>query len=302
RRDEFGRFVSALVFLPRDRYNTTVRLRIEALLREAFGAETVDHAMRVGESPLAQLHFIVRVAKGRSLPDVTEQELQPQLDIAIRGWEETFVEVLHAGYGEDEAATLLSRYGNAFPEAYKENVTPAEAVKDVALLERLEAGDEFAVHLYDPEQSQPGKRYLTLVSPAEYPLTRVLPVLTDLGVDVVDERPYRVTLGDGRTLHISDFGLTAHEASPWGDATWGEAFEDVFSAVWTGAAESDRLNSLVLLGGLDWRRIVILRAIAMYVRQIGSAFSVEYIEQALIENSRLAADLVRLFEIRFDPG
>ncbi|WP_396658177.1 NAD-glutamate dehydrogenase [Microbacterium sp.] len=302
RRDEFGRFVSALVFLPRDRYNTTVRLRIEALLREAFDAENVDHAMRVGESPLAQLHFVVRVGKGRALPDVTEDELQPQLDQAIRGWEETFVEVLHGIYGEEDAATLLSRYANAFPEAYKENVTPAEAAQDVELLERLEAGEEFAVHLFDPEKGDPGKRYLTLVSPAEYPLTRVLPVLTDLGVDVVDERPYRIVLGDGRTRHISDFGLTAHEASPWGDQTWGGAFEDVFTAVWTGAAESDRLNSLVLLGGLDWRRIVILRAIAMYVRQLGSAFSVEYIEQALIDNSRIAADLVRLFEVRFAPA
>ena len=302
RRDEFGRFASALVFLPRDRYNTTVRLRIEALLREAFDAENVDHAMRVGESPLAQLHFIVRVAKGGTLPDVTEQELQPRLDAAIRGWEETLVEVLHDRFGEEDAATVLSRYGNAFPEAYKENVTPAEAVKDVELLERLEAGDEFAVHLYVPEQTDPRKRYLTLVSPAEYPLTRVLPVLTDLGVDVVDERPYAVTLGDGRTWHISDFGLTAPEDSPWGDETWGRAFEDVFTAVWTRAAESDRLNSLVLLGGLDWRRIVILRAIAMYVRQIGSAFSVEYIEQALLENSRIAADLVCLFEVRFDPA
>ena len=302
RRDEFGRFVSALVFLPRDRYNTTVRLRIEALLREAFDAETVDHAMRVGDSPLAQLHFVVRVPKSATLPDVTEEELQPRLDAAIRGWEEALVEVLHDRFGEEEAATVLSRYGNAFPEAYKENVTPAEAVKDVELLERLEAGDEFAVHLYDPERHDPGKRYLTLVSPAEYPLTRVLPVLTDLGVDVVDERPYAVVLGDGRTWHISDFGLTAPEQSPWGDPAWGRAFEDVFTAVWNGAAESDRLNSLVLRGGLDWRRIVILRAIAMYVRQIGSAFSVEYIEQALLENSRIAADLVRLFEVRFDPA
>ncbi|WP_240739805.1 NAD-glutamate dehydrogenase [Leucobacter triazinivorans] len=302
RQDEFGRFVSALVFLPRDRYNTTVRLRIEALLREAFGADQVDHTTRVGDSPLAQLHFVVRVPKGETLPAVAEAELQPRLEAAIRGWDEGLVNALHQRFEEEEAAALLSRYADAFPEAYKENVVPEDAVGDIVLLERLERGDEFAVHLYEPEKHEGGKRYLTVASRHEYPLTQVLPVLTDLGVDVVDERPYVVTIAGDGTRHISDFGLVASGPELWDDPAWGAELEEAFHAVWTGAAESDRLNALVLLGGLDWRRIVILRAISMYLRQIGSAFSVEYIEQALIENPGIAADLVRLFEARFDPA
>jgi glutamate dehydrogenase len=302
RQDEFGRFVSALVFLPRDRYNTTVRLRIEALLRESFGADQVDHTTRVGDSPLAQLHFVVRVPKGERLPEVDEADLQPRLEAAIRGWDEGLVNALHQAFEEEEAAALLSRYADAFPEAYKENVVPEDAVGDIVLLERLERGDEFAVHLYEPEKHEGGKRYLTVASRREYPLTQVLPVLTDLGVDVVDERPYVVTIAGDGTRHISDFGLVVSGPELWDDPKWGTALEEAFHAVWTGAAESDRLNALVLLGGLDWRRIVILRAISMYLRQIGSAFSVEYIEQALIENPGIAADLVRLFEARFDPA
>lgn len=301
RKDEFGRFVSALVFLPRDRYNTTVRLRIQDLLRSVFGAEHIDHATRVGDSPLAQLHFVVRVPRGTSVPDVDEAALQAQLEAAIRGWTEGLVDALHQSQGEEEAARLLSQYGEAFPESYKEAVEPEDALGDIMLLESLDA-HEFAVRLYEPEKHEAGKRVLTLASRKQYPLTRVLPILTDLGVDVVDERPYTITLADGQVRYISDLGLTAPGSEMWNDASWGRVFEEAFSASWTGAAESDRLNTLVLLGGLDWRRIVILRAIAMYLRQIGSAFSVEYIEQALIENPALAADLVRLFELRFDPS
>ena len=301
RRDEFGRFLSALVFLPKDRFNTTVRLRIERLLREATGAEQVDHATRVGDSPLAQLHFVVRMPRGSSVPELDERDLQPGLEAAIRGWEEGLVDALHRSTDEDRAALLFGRYGAAFPESYKESVTAEEAIEDIKLLESLGEGRDFAAHLYPPEPLEPGKRYLTVASTGVYPLTQVLPVLTDLGVDVVDERPYTITLPDGTTRQISDFGLTAAKAEKWGDPAWGAELEHAFEAVWTGEVESDRLNSLVLLGGLDWRRIVILRAISMYLRQIGSAFSIEYIDQALIANPGIAADLVRLFELRFDP-
>ena len=302
RRDEFGRFVTALVFLPRDRYNTTVRLRIESLLRTSFGADQIDHTTRVGDSPLAQLHFIVRLPKGASIPEVSEAELRTQLEAAITGWSEGLVDALHREFGEEQAALLLSRYADAFPEAYKEDIGPAEALGDIALLESLGEGREFAVRLYEPESDEPGKRVLTLASDRQYPLTQVLPILTDLGVDVVDERPYTISLADGQKRYISDLGLTTADSGPWSDPSWGSAFEQAFSAAWTGASESDRLNALVLHGGLDWRRIVILRAISMYLRQTGSAFSVEYIEQALIANPGIAADLVRLFELRFDPA
>ncbi|CAH0123288.1 NAD-glutamate dehydrogenase [Microbacterium sp. Bi121] len=301
RSDEFGRFVSALVYLPKDRYNTPVRLRIEALLRQLFEAEHVDHATRVTDSPLAQLHFVVRVPRGASLPDIDERELQRPLADAVRGWDEGLVDALHHAHGDDEAARLLADYGEAFPAVYKETVTPEEAVDDIPLLESL-GERELAVRLNVPERDVPGKRVFTLVSRQEYPLTRVLPVLTDLGVDVVDERPYEITLDGGEKRYISDFGLTAEGVERWMDASWGSVFEDAFTACWTGAAESDRLNTLVLHGDLDWRRIVILRAIAMYLRQIGSAFSVEYIENALASNPELARDLVRLFELRFDPS
>lgn len=301
RRDEFGRFVSALVFLPRDRFNTTVRMRIEALLRDAFGAEQIDHATQVGESPLAQLHFVVRMPKGVLVPEVDESRLQTELEAAIRSWEEGLVEALHQDFGADRAAQLLASYGRGFPEAYKEEVVPAEAIGDLLLLEELDQDREFAVRLSGSSDGDLSRRVLTVASHRLYPLTQVLPILTDLGVDVVDERPYTAVLPNGETRHLSDFGLALPHEGLWGDEDRAHSFERAFEAVWRGDAESDRLNSLVLLAGLDWRRIVILRAISMYLRQAGSSLSVEYIEQALTANPEIAAALVGLFELRFDP-
>jgi len=301
RKDEFGRFASALVYLPRDRYNTPVRLRIESLLRAAFDAERVDYAARVGESPLAQLHFVMRAPKGASIPDVDEEQLQRRLVEVIRTWEAGLVDALHQEYGEEEAAAVLGQYGSAFPESYKEDVDPQAAVGDIRRLDSLRDEDDIAVHLYAPVGADPTVRRLTMASFREYPLTRILPLLTALGVDVVDERPYTLTLGDGSARVISDFGLTVTDAALWGDAEREAAFEDAFSAAWSGAAESDGLNALVLRAGLGWRDIVILRSIGYYLRQIGSTFSTEYIDAAMTANPRIATDLVRLFALSFDP-
>lgn len=300
RLDEFGRFVSVLVFIPKDRYSSTVRLRIERLLSSIFDAIRVDHATRIGDAPLAQLHFVVRLNRGASAPEIDEIALQEQLEQAIRSWSEHLSDALHQRYDEDEAGSLLSRYGEAFPAAYKEAVAPDDALLDIGLLEGLER-KEFSVRLCSPETGDGARRVHTIASLREYPLTEVLPVLTDLGVDVVDEHPYTVTLPDGRIRYLADFGLRGPASELWSDPEWGESFDAAFTAAWTGAIESDRLNSLVLLAGLDWRRIVILRAVAMYLNQIGSAFSVDYIDQALIANPHIAAELVRLFELRFDP-
>jgi glutamate dehydrogenase len=301
RKDEFGRFVSALVYLPRDRFNTSVRLRIESLLLDVFGAEQIDHATRVDDSSLAQLHFVVRMPKNSSVPEVDEARLQTLLEDAIRSWNQQLVDVLHQSYDEEESALLLSTYGSAFPESYKEAVNASEAIRDIRLLETLNDGQEFAVHLYEPENDSPETRILTLASRHQYPLTRVLPILTDLGVDVSYERPYTLSLADGEVRRISDYGLVVKDSERWADPNWGTTFEEAFAAAWTGAAESDKLNALVLHGGLDWRRIVILRALSMYLRQIGSAFSVTYVEEAILANPAIAASLVRLFEVRLDP-
>jgi glutamate dehydrogenase len=307
RRDEFGRFVSCLVYLPRDRYNTTVRLRIQSILLEAYGGETIDNTTRVSESTLARLHFVVRMPSGVDIPDIDEGALERRVIDATRTWDEDLSEALNRSRGVDEGARTMAAYAKALPEAYKEDFDVATAVSDLDRIERLGEGDRTtALHLYaDPAAESPEERRFKLYRRADLSLTQVLPLFTHLGVEVADERPYEVRAVDHqRVLHIFDFGLRA-PAERWGSGPGADdvrdRFEDAFRAVWEGRAESDGFNALVLGAGLTWRQVVILRTVAKYLRQTGSTFSQDYVESALVANTGIARSLVELFEARFDP-
>jgi len=305
RQDEYGRFMSCLIFIPRDRYTTDVRLKMEAILRATFHGSSVDYTTRVSESVLARLHFVVRVAPGQVIPDVDEEALQQRLIDATRTWEEDLSEVALSEYGEEQGARLMGLYGRAFPESYKEDFSPQVGVVDLRYIEALEREDAIRLNLYQEPGRPVTERRFKLYGRGPLSLTAVLPLFTHFGVEVVDERPYQIGRSDGVMVHVYDFGLKGGGNKAWvGSDLEGlrELFQDAFFAVWEGRAESDGFNALVLGGELTWRQVVILRAVAKYLRQTGSTFSQEYVEAALVSNVSLAAQLVSLFETRFDPA
>ncbi|HEV7172740.1 NAD-glutamate dehydrogenase [Pedococcus sp.] len=306
RRDRFGRFVSCLVYIPRDRYNTGVRLKMESILRQAFSGATVDFTTRVSESVLAMLHFVVRVPAGDSIPDVDEAALERQLVDATRTWEEDLGEAARSEHGEEAAARLSGLYARAFPEAYKEDFSPRVGVADVRHMDALESDDATGLNMYQEPGAPMNERRFKLYRRSPLSLTQVLPMFTHMGVEVVDERPYEIERGDGVRLWVYDFGLRVQGEKVWtGDGSRDrlrELFQEAVGAVWSGRAESDGFNALVLGAGLTWRQVVILRTVAKYLRQTGSTFSQEYVESALASNHALAGRLVALFEARFDPS
>ncbi|MBB2890769.1 NAD-glutamate dehydrogenase [Flexivirga oryzae] len=305
--DEFGRFVSVLVYLPRDRYNTSVRLRIERLLRDAYHAEAVDYTTRIAESTLALIHFVVRLPQGSEVPEVDEQDLQAKLLESSLSWDERLGEVSLEEDGENASARVMSLYARAFPEAYKEDFSPRQGVADLRRIEALESDDHTLLTLYRDPGADARDRRFKLFRRDPVVLTDVLPVFTNLGVKVTDERPYSMKRADGVVVHIYDFGLRADGEDVWGtdDASTTEVrerFQQAFSDAWEGDAESDGLGALVLQAGLTSREVMMLRGISKYLRQIGFTFSQNYIEQALRANVDLARALVDLFDARFDPA
>ena len=307
RQDDFGRFMSCLVYIPRDRYNTGVRLRIQQLLMDAFNGTSIEYTTRVSESSLARLHFVVRVPLGTEIPEVDEAALEKSIVDATRTWAEEFSEAVDAAFpADDEARAAVAAYANALPEAYKEDFSPAEAVVDVARLEELTGDNATVLSLYADPLETADRRRFKLYRRGEVLLTTVMPIFTHMGVEVTDERPYEIEGADGTDLHIFDFGLRAADPVMWahGETATDIArrFEDAIGAVWNGHAESDGFNALVLSAGLTWREVVIVRAVAKYLRQTRQTFSQSYIEAALVANAPITAKLVELFEVRFDPS
>ncbi|MFG3173105.1 NAD-glutamate dehydrogenase [Streptomyces sp. NPDC048200] len=311
RQDEYGRYYSALVYLPRDRYTTGVRLRIIDILKEELNGTSVDFTAWNTESILSRLHFVVRVEPGTELAqlsDADKDRIEARLVEAARSWADGFGEALTAECGEERAAELLRHYGNAFPEGYKADHSPRSAVADLVHLQTLgqEQSKDFELSLYEPVGAAPGERRFKIYRTGEQvSLSAVLPALNRMGVEVTDERPYELRCSDRTTAWIYDFGLRLPK-SPNGNGDYlgddgRERFQEAFAATWTGQAEIDGFNALVLSAGLNWRQSMVLRAYAKYLRQAGSTFSQDYMEDTLRNNVHTTRLLVSLFEARMSP-
>ncbi|TWD82235.1 glutamate dehydrogenase [Kribbella amoyensis] len=302
RRDVYNRYLSCLVYLPRDRYTTAVRLKMQQLLKDAIGADSVEYTAAVSESVLARVHFVVRMKAGETVGSYDADLLEQKVVEAARSWQDDFGAALHALGGDRAVTRLNSQYADGFPEAYKEDFDARVAVRDVMVLDDLPTEDGLAMSLYTPidEQWEGERRFKVYRTGSALSLSDVLPHLTHMGVEVIDERPYEIRRAGG-SAYIYDFGLRAPVEYEEREELR-KLFSDTFQAVWEGRAESDKLNALVLRGNLSWRQVSILRAYQKYIRQGGTPFSRDYIQTTFLNHVDVASLLVQLFETSFDPA
>ncbi|HZC02778.1 MAG TPA: NAD-glutamate dehydrogenase domain-containing protein, partial [Gammaproteobacteria bacterium] len=304
RADPYGRFLSCLVFVPRDRYHTELRERMQAIFRTTFNAEEVDFTVALSEAALARIHFIIHTRPG-SLPEYDARALEAQLVEASRSWQDKLHEALLEAHGEELGNDLFRRYREAFPAAYREDYTVRDAVYDIDRIEAALRGQRLEMNLYWPLEEMAGDvlRFKLYHPGTSIILSTVLPMLENMGVTVMDDRPYTIEPMGMPPLWIHDFGLKHTEKSEPlnADAFRPLVFQDAFAQVWKGTVENDGFNRLVLRANLNARAIVVLRAYAKYLRQTGSTFSQAYMEQALAHHPRIAERLIELFHARFDP-
>ncbi len=322
RPDAYGRYVSCLIYLPRDRYTTQVRLRAQEILREALGGVDVDYSAMIGNSALARLHVVVHGAPGRPLAPVDggavdQAKLQADIAAAVRSWDEDLAAEAERQLGAEQAAAALRACAAGIPETYKADTTPAKAVADLAVVLRLrEQRLPFAIRLLPPggpaahaggargvvpPDDAAGWR-LRIVRLSPMTLSDVLPHLQHMGLEVLDEHPYE--FGGAQPFWIYDFGLrhSQHGRAAASDVEAVRArFEAALTAVWQERTEDDAFNGLVLDAGLSWRQVALLRAYARYLRQAGNQFSQNYLQRVLRANPAITRLLVRLFESRFHP-
>jgi glutamate dehydrogenase len=298
--DRFDRFVSLLVFVPRDHFDASVREKIHAILARAFNGRQSASTPMIDESALVRVHYIVGRNPG-ARPNVDMHRLEADVTDAIRTWDDSFAQALAAARHRGEANVQFS-------PAYRGAFAPEEAVRDLTALEQLAAeGGDLRARAWRKEGDARSALRLKLYGLGEVlPLSASMPVFENLGLKVIAEDAFPVSLkstdGWTRDAVVLDFAM---ERADGGNADLDEIaapLEDVFHAVMRGGAESDGFNRLVIGAGLAWRDVVILRAIAKYLRQAGIPFSQDYMEQALARNPDMARMLVGLFHTRCRPG
>lgn len=304
RRDTFGRFVSCFVFVPRDRYDTEARVRIRNLLVERFGAKSVDFSVRLSESVLARLLFVI-YTDPEDTEDYDVSEIEETVARATNTWTDDLYDSLVEGFGEERGTTLFHRYRDAFPAGYKEEFLARRAHPDIENMESLAEDGDLAMSLYHRlEEPENHLRFKLFRKGRLVSLSEVLPLLEHMGVTVDDEigpfeiRP--VCKPDSiEKFWVHDFGLRAERSLDTGEVRG--IFQEAFRRVWDYEVEDDGFNRLVLRAGLDSREITVLRAVCKYLRQTNLTFSQSYMESTLDRNPHLARLLVRLFKARFDP-
>ncbi len=298
RRDPFGRFTSALVFVPRDRFNTELRIRIGNELMAALDGQSIEFTPMLTDSPQARIHYLVRT-KENAAPNLSLSALEARIARLTQRWEDDCTTELLRMHGEGPGLALAHRFANAFPTAYREDFSAQVAAEDTDMLVALSSASPLAVKLYRPLDAAAGHLRFKIYNTAKVALSDSLPVLERMGARVLDEHPYRIG-SNGESLWIHDLGLQLPVDTDL--ATVKDRFEALFAAAWRGEVESDDLNKLVLATRLDARAISVLRAYTRYFKQLGFAFSQSYIEAALNKNAGIAQSIVELFMARFDPA
>lgn len=301
RKDVYGRFMSCLVYVPREYFNSELREAMQEILMREFHALDITFDTRFSESILARIHFILRVDPKKPLV-YDLKEIENKLIEVSRTWKDDLKDVLIEHNGEEKGLALFHQYGNAFPAGYREDFYPRYAVHDLDHIEKLSGDNLIEMAFYrlvdDPENIL---RFKLFHLEQTIPLSDVIPMLENMGLRIIGERPYQIVCRKDKIVWINDFTMQYPGQEKLDLELIGEVFQEAFSKVWCGFAENDGFNKLVIGAQLGWRQVTILRAYAKYLRQTGFMFSQAYIEDTLVQYPEVARYLVELFELSFNP-
>jgi glutamate dehydrogenase len=301
RADRFDRFVSAIVFVPKDRYDTTVRLRIGDYLARRFDGRLSAAYPAYPEGPLARTHFIIG-RHGGETPKVDRIEVEAAITEITRTWSDSLRQVIERHRAADTVEPLAHRYARAFGAGYREAFSPTEALTDIAVIENLGGAHSTAVDLYrKPGSGESGLKVYAAAAPI--PLSRRVPMLENLGFTVSNERTYDIhPAGSDTTCWLHDMSIERARGGSIDIDAMDERVEQTLMAVLSGEAESDHFNALVVEAGLTWREAMLLRAYGRYLGQAGAPFALNYLADVLAKYPDITRAMIEMFRVRFEPG
>ncbi|RPH98423.1 MAG: NAD-glutamate dehydrogenase [Lysobacterales bacterium] len=302
RRERYGRFYSCLVYLPREQFNTENREKIQNILKRALQGARLDYSVKVSESPLARLHVIVRPRPDAAV-EFDVLALEQKIVEAVRSWADELRAILVERLGEEQGLEYAARFGKSFPEAYKEDVSPWVAAFDLENVAAVDRGEEMRMELYRPRKTRGGViRFKLFRKDSPIPLSQALPLLENLGLQIISERPYELHLPGEVSLWIQDFDMIPAVKRELDLDVIRERFQETFERALRGETDSDGFNRLVIASQMHWRQVKVLRAYCKYLLQTGVPFSASYMAETLARHPAIARLLIELFEAMFDPA
>ena len=298
RADQFNRFISAVVYLPRDRYNTNVCARIQRVFHQEFDFSAIDHEVYLSSSSLARLFFRIRLTNPNDVPKTDHQALEKRLQEAARSWVEATAAAIEAWKPGAAGRRLASAWADATSAAYRADYTVEQAIEDIVILESLSGKKPAAIKVEAGEANT--TRLKTYLS-APHTLTELLPVMQNMGLVVVDQKPYEFKPEDGEEYgYLYDFGVEFPEGvDPNAVAS---LYEDALNAYLLGERESDTLDRLILSEGLTWQDVRLFRALNHYLIQLGLGYTPSFMSNTLLANPGITKHLVEFFNVSFDPN
>jgi glutamate dehydrogenase len=306
RLDPFDRFISVLLFVPRERYDTDLRGRAGEILAGAYGGRIAAYYPSFSDAPLARVHYIVGVRPGRRLaPDLCA--LEARITEAARTWADRFEAAVRLAVPPAAVAAKLARYEDAFPAGYRDHYDAAEALADIDVIEPMAPDEPVRIRAFRGEGDANTIFRFKLYRPgAAAPLADVLPILDHMGLKALIEEGHRLAPrgADGAVapVWVHEFVLHDDRGAHLSFAGVKQPFEAAFVAIWSGRAESDGFNRLVLELGISWREAALVRALARYRQQTGLDPSQAVQEEALADHPLVARLILDLFEAKFDPA
>lgn len=300
RRDAFERFVSTMIFVPRESFSTEIRRQIQGVIERAFNGVTSSFSTQINEAPLARLHLIVRTQPG-DIPAVNITKIEQEIARRAHLWSDQLFESLVQKHGDQKAEKLQRQFAQAFPQDYIDRYDSSSAVYDIGKIEEAVENNRLALELFRPKAQADSFVHLKIYSPSEeIALSDILPILENTGFRVIEEHPFVIRpQAPAQAVWIRDFRLELTGDKNVDLEKVKPLVEETLLKVWLREMENDRFNALVLRAGLTWRQATCMRAYAKYLKQIGFTYSQGAIEQAMIQQPLIAKNIVALFEARF---
>jgi len=302
RKDLYGGFVTCLVYVPREIYNTDIRKKIQAVLMDGLHGQDIEFNTYISESVLARTQINVKVDPKKQ-SQLNIKDLEEQIISITQSWEDELEDALFDAYGEELANHYVNKYRSAFSSSYREEFSSRRAAIDIEHIEKVSLGEKLSMSFYRAlDESDQVVHFKLFHADQPIPLSDVMPIFENMGFRVIGERPFETLDRDGRTVWLHDFMLTTESNKVIDIQRIRGSFEVLFRKVWEGEAENDSFNRLVISAYMGWREIAMLRSYARYMRQVRVSNSQEFISTTVVSNVVISKLLSEFFQCRFDPS